>query len=293
MRKNPAENVGGTMFFAGSGGKIRSPAPVDSPEKKPTFCALCFPPTHDMVSPGTRCAGKGRRTLEIHGLQKLTLLDYPGHTACTVFTGRCNWRCPFCHNASLVLRPEGQPLIAEEEIFSLLRKRRGLLDGVAVTGGEPTLQKDLPDFLRRIRDMGFAVKLDTNGTNPAMLRSILEEGLADYVAMDIKAGRSNYPSVTGTIRPGLPAVEESASLLMEGRVDFEFRTTVVRELHSEEDFADIGPWLRGDEKYFLQAFKDSGDILTPGHSPCTRPEMEGFRQQLLPFIPRTELRGLD
>jgi|GEM_PF-4229104 len=146
----------------------------------------------------------------IHGLQKLTLLDYPGHTACTVFTAHCPWRCPFCHNASLVLEPESQPVIPEEEIFSFLAHRKGLLDGVAVTGGEPTLQRDLPEFLRKIKALGFAVKLDTNGTNPAMLRAILSEKLADYVAMDIKAGRENYSAVTGTLRPGLAAVEECA-----------------------------------------------------------------------------------
>ncbi len=231
--------------------------------------------------------------MEIHGLQKLTLLDYPGHTACTVFTGRCNWRCPFCHNASLVLRPDSQPVLDAEEIFAFLRKRRGLLDGVAVTGGEPTLQRDLPDFLRRVKDMGFAVKLDTNGTHPAMLRAILEEGLADYVAMDVKAGRDNYPSVTGTIRPGLAAVEESAALLMEGRTDFEFRTTVVKELHSMADFDDIASWLAGEEKYFLQAFKDSGDVVAPGHSACTKEEMEAFLARLRPAIPRAALRGID
>ena len=140
--------------------------------------------------------------MEIHGLQKLTLLDFPGHTACTVFTGRCNFRCPFCQNASLVLRPESLAAIPEADVFAFLEKRKGLLDGVAVTGGEPTLQPDLADFLRRVKDLGFAVKLDTNGTHPAMLRAILSEGLADYVAMDIKAGRENYPSVTGTLRPG-------------------------------------------------------------------------------------------
>ena len=160
-----------------------------------------------------------------------------------------------------------------------------MLDGVAVTGGEPTLHKDLPDFLRRVKDMGFAVKLDTNGTHPAMLHSILDEGLADYVAMDIKAGRDNYPSVTGTLRPGLEAVEESAAMLMDGRTDFEFRTTVVKELHTAEDFRDIAAWLAGEEKYFLQAFKDSGDILAGDFTACTRAEMEAFRAAVLPLIP--------
>ncbi len=229
----------------------------------------------------------------IHGLQKLTLLDYPGHTACTVFTGRCNWRCPFCHNASLVLRPEEQPVIDQEEFFAFLKKRRGLLDGVAVTGGEPTLNRDLPDFLRRVKEQGFETKLDTNGTNPAMLREILSAGLADYVAMDIKAGRDNYPAVTGTVRPGLAAVEESVELLKTCGVEHEFRTTVVRELHSEADFADIGRWLRGEERYFLQAFKDSGDLVSGSCSPCTREEMERFLSVVRGSIPAAELRGMD
>ena len=229
----------------------------------------------------------------IHGLQKLTLLDYPGHTACTVFTGRCNWRCPFCHNASLVLRPEEQPVIDQEEFFAFLKKRRGLLDGVAVTGGEPTLNRDLPDFLRRVKEQGFETKLDTNGTNPTMLREILSAGLADYVAMDIKAGRDNYPAVTGTVRPGLAAVEESVELLKACGVEHEFRTTVVRELHSEADFADIGRWLRGEERYFLQAFKDSGDLVSGSCSPCTREEMERFLSIVRESIPGAELRGMD
>ena len=229
----------------------------------------------------------------IHGLQKLTLLDYPGHTACTVFTGSCPWRCPFCHNASLVLDPTSQPTVPEEEFFSFLSRRKGLLDGVAVTGGEPTLQKDLPAFLEKIRSLGFAVKLDTNGTNAAMLRTILENGLADYVAMDIKAGRANYCAATGTLRPGLDAVEECALLLMNGSTDFEFRTTVVRGLHSEEDFRDIAAWLAGDEKYFLQCFKDSGDIISGGCDAFTREETEAFRQIVLPAIPNTEIRGMD
>ena len=229
----------------------------------------------------------------IQGLQKLTLLDYPGHTACTVFTPYCNWRCPFCHNASLVLEPDTQPEVTEEEFFSFLQKRAGLLDGVAVTGGEPTLQKDLPDFLRRVKELGFAVKLDTNGTHPAMLRSILEQSLADYVAMDIKAGRLNYPAVTGTLRPGLEAVEESVELLRRSSLDHEFRTTVVKELHTDEDFIDIAAWLAGEERYFLQAFKDSGDILGGEFSACSREEMERFLAMVRRTIPGAEIRGMD
>ena len=229
----------------------------------------------------------------IHGLQKLTLLDYPGHTACTVFTARCNWRCPFCHNASLVLRPDSQPIIGAQTFFAFLEKRRGLLDGVAVTGGEPTLNRDLPDFLARVKAMGFETKLDTNGTNPGMLREILERGLADYVAMDIKAGRDNYPSVTGTLRPSLPAVEESAELLRACGVEHEFRTTVVKELHSDADFEDIARWLAGEERYFLQSFKDSGDLLTPNCSGCSREEMEHFLQIVQKTVPGAAIRGMD
>ncbi len=229
----------------------------------------------------------------IHGLQKLTLLDYPGHTACTVFTAYCPWRCPFCHNASLVLRPESQPVLPEEEFFAFLRKRKGLLDGVAVTGGEPTLQKDLPEFLAKVKALGFAVKLDTNGTAPAMLRTILEQGLADYVAMDVKAGRDNYSAATGTLRPDLAAVEESAALLMAGGTDHEFRTTVVREIHSDADFLDIARWLRGEKKYFLQAFKDSGDLIRGECSGCSREEMEHFLSLVTPEIPGAEIRGMD
>lgn len=231
--------------------------------------------------------------MEIHGLQKLTLLDYPGHTACTVFTARCNWRCPFCHNASLVLRPGEQPVIGEDEFFAFLRKRRGLLDGVAVTGGEPTLNRDLPAFLCRIRAEGFAVKLDTNGSHPAMLRAILAEGLADYVAMDIKAGRDNYSAVTGTLRPGLEAVCQSVELLKTSGVEHEFRTTVVRELHSDEDFEDIGRWLAGEERFFLQAFKDSGDIISEGYSAASREEMEHFLSIVRRTVPGAAIRGMD
>ena len=229
----------------------------------------------------------------IHGLQKLTLLDYPGHTACTVFTGACNYRCPFCHNASLVLAPERQPVIPEEELFAFLRKRRGLLDGVAITGGEPTLQSDLLGFMERVRSLGFAVKLDSNGSRPDVLRAVLENGLADYIAMDIKTCRENYPAVTGLDSVDIAAVEESAALLMAGGVDFEFRTTVVHELHSAEDFRRIGEWLRGDERYFLQGFRDSGELLCLGLHGCSPEEMEHFRAVCLPFLPKTELRGVD
>ena len=236
---------------------------------------------------------KGGSAMHIHGLQKLTLLDYPGRTACTVFTGGCNYRCPFCHNASLVLRPTEQPLIAAEEVLSFLRKRQGLLDGVCITGGEPTLEKGLGDFCAAVKDLGFALKLDSNGSRPEVLRALIEKNLVDYIAMDIKSCRENYGRLIGIPDYDTAAVEESVALLMEGHVDFEFRTTVVKEFHRAEDFERIGRWLRGEEKYFLQAFKDSGDILSGGCSAFTKNEMESLREAVLPYIPNTHLRGVD
>ena len=231
--------------------------------------------------------------MRISGLQKLTLLDYPGHTACTVFTGGCNYRCPFCHNAELVLRPGEQPQVPEKDFFALLDRRRGLLDGVAVTGGEPTLQPDLPDFLRRVRDMGYDVKLDTNGTKPDMLKSLVAEKLVQYVAMDVKNSPARYAETAGTEDPALEKVRESAAFLLSGAVPYEFRTTVVRELHTPEDLADIGRWLAGAKRYFIQCFQDSGDLISPGLTPFTRGELEELLAAVKPFIPYAVLRGAD
>ena len=231
--------------------------------------------------------------MRISGLQKLTLLDFPGHTACTVFTGGCNYRCPFCHNAELVLRPGEQPEIPEAEFFSLLQKRRGLLDGVAVTGGEPTLQPDLPEFLRRIREMGYAVKLDTNGTHPDLLKRLVAEDLVQYAAMDIKNSPGRYAETAGTEDPQLDRIRESAAFLLEGTVPYEFRTTVVRELHRPEDLAEIGRWLQGAERYFIQCYTDSGDLIQEGFSPCSREELDLLLAAVRPFIPAARLRGVD
>ena len=231
--------------------------------------------------------------MRISGLQKLTLLDFPGHTACTVFTGGCNYRCPFCHNAGLVLRPGEQPEVPEAEFFSLLQKRRGLLDGVAVTGGEPTLQPDLPDFLRRIRDLGYAVKLDTNGTRPDLLKRLVRDGLVQYAAMDIKNAPARYAETAGVEDPQLDRIRESAAFLLEGTVPYEFRTTVVRELHRPEDLEEIGRWLQGAERYFIQCYTDSGDLIQEGFSPCSREELDLLLAAVRPFIPAARLRGVD
>lgn len=231
--------------------------------------------------------------MEIHGLQKLTLLDFPGHTACTVFTGRCNFRCPFCQNASLVLCPQELPTIPEEEFFSFLKTRQGLLDGVAITGGEPTLQPDLPEFILAVRNLGFAVKLDTNGARPDMLSRLLAEGLVDYVAMDVKSSPEGYRACTGVSGNILEAVRASVELLEKSGVDHEFRTTAVKPLHTVADFEAIGRWLAGTKKYFIQSFQDSGDILAPGCSAFVKEELEALLAAVLPFIPGARLRGVD
>lgn len=229
----------------------------------------------------------------INGLQKLTLLDYPGRTACTVFTGGCNFVCPFCHNPGLVLNVSEQPVIPEEEFFVFLDKRKKLLDGVCITGGEPTLQPDLIEFIKKIKDKGYAVKLDTNGYKPEILHKLMDLGLLDYAAMDIKSSQSKYAEAAGVKKLDIRPVIESADLLLKGSLPFEFRTTVVRQLHKPEDFTEIGQWLKGAPKYFIQNFKDSGDIIKQGLSPCSRQELEDMLSALRVYIPSAELRGED
>lgn len=230
--------------------------------------------------------------MEIHGLQKLTLLDYPGKVACTVFLGGCNLRCPFCHNGELVLDP-GPALMSPEELLTFLDRRRGLLDGVCITGGEPLLRPDLPRLLEAVKEKGFLLKLDTNGGFPQALEDIIARGLVDYVAMDIKNSPERYPETVGVPGLDLAPYRESAALLLEGKVDYEFRTTVVRELHDEASFRAIGPWLNGARRYFLQAFVDRDTVLSPGLHPCSRAEMEAFAAIVRPYIPQVELRGVD
>ncbi len=227
----------------------------------------------------------------IKGLQKLTLLDFPEKIAATIFTGGCNFRCPFCHNASLVVPDRFAETIPERDVMEFLRSRVGRLDGVCISGGEPTLQPDLAMFIRRVRELGFAVKLDTNGYRPDVLKSLIDEGLVDYVAMDIKNSRERYALTVGLESLDISPVEQSAALLMEGRVPFEFRTTVVRGLHTEEDVASIGEWLAGDEKFFLQTFEDSGDMVKDGFSGYTEEEMRRFVELLSEKLPRAALRG--
>ncbi|MBR3638115.1 MAG: anaerobic ribonucleoside-triphosphate reductase activating protein [Lachnospiraceae bacterium] len=199
--------------------------------------------------------------MEIHGFNKTTLLDYPGHVACTVFTGHCNMRCPFCHNGDLVLTPGSQPAISEEEFFSFLNKRKNILEGVAITGGEPTIQADLPEFIKRIKDFNLEVKLDSNGMRPEILRKLMDENLVDYFAMDIKSSKSRYAYATGIANFDLGPVEESVSLLMENRVPYEFRTTVLKPFHNTEVFEEIAEWIKDCSQYYLQNYVDSHRIL--------------------------------
>ena len=235
--------------------------------------------------------------MKIHGLNGLTLLDYPGKMACTVFTGHCNFRCPFCHNASLVLNPDSQPVISEDEVFTLLKTRSGRLEGVAITGGEPTLSDDLPVFCEKIKNMGLSVKLDTNGSRPDMIKSLVTAHLIDYIAMDIKASPDNYGKATGLKNFCMDPIFESVDTIMDysskGLIDYEFRTTVVEGIHSEKDFLRIGHWLKGAKAYYLQGYKPSDEQLDPtGLSTVPVNIMERYRTLLLPDIPNTFLRGV-
>ncbi len=227
----------------------------------------------------------------IHGLNKLTLLDYPEHTACTVFTGGCNFRCPFCHNATLVFNPDSQPVINEEEFFSFLNKRKGLLEGVCITGGEPTITKGLEDFIGKIKDIGLNVKLDTNGSRPEVIRKLLADRKVDYIAMDIKNSLDAYGKTIGIENFNTAPIEESVKIIMDSDIDYEFRTTVVKEYHDTENFIKIGQWLKGAKLYVLQDFRDGEDLITSGLGNHTEHKMQEFCQQLTPFFQKVLIRG--
>ena len=230
--------------------------------------------------------------MQINGLQKVTLLDYPGKIACTVFFAGCNLRCPFCHNASLVLGERSANAVMEADaFFEFLSSRRGKLEGVCVTGGEPTLQPELTAFLERIKAMGFLVKLDTNGSRPEVLRDVVERGLVDYVAMDIKNSPEKYTLTCGGVDI-LDAVRQSAAYLMNSDVAYEFRTTVVDPLHTAEDLRAVGAWLRGAKRYYLQSFVDSGDLIGSGMRAFSPQEMEELLNVVREDIPAAALRGL-
>lgn len=231
--------------------------------------------------------------MRICGFQKTTLLDFPGHVAATLFTGGCNFRCPFCQNGNLVLDPVSQPDFTEEEILRFLHKRKGLLEGVCITGGEPALQPDLKDFVKRIRGMNYLVKLDTNGYRPEVLRELLQEKLLDYIAMDIKASRGNYEKATGMSYIEWSKIEESVELIKHSGVSHEFRTTVVKGIHEIGEFEEIGGLLQGADAYFLQSYQDSEAVLEPGCSAFPRDILEEMAERARKYIARVELRGVE
>lgn len=226
----------------------------------------------------------------IGGLQKVTLLDFPGKIACTVFLTGCNLRCPYCHNPELVLPQDSKKYIFEGELFKFLVSRKGKLDGVCITGGEPTVHPELPFLIRRIRDMGFLIKLDSNGTAPEMLEHLLREELLDYVAMDIKNAPSRYAETCGA--DVIEQVKKSAALLKNGNIDYEFRTTVCHPFHSPKCMEEIGRWLRNAKRYYIQPFVDSGNLLGSGISAMEKPELEALLSAVKPYIPAAELRGV-
>ena len=228
----------------------------------------------------------------IKGLAKLTLLDYPGKVACTVFTGGCNFRCPFCHNASLVIRPGDVDAIDEEDFFSFLQKRHGVLEGVCVTGGEPTLMPDLEAFLERIKLYGYSVKLDTNGSFPEKLAALVEARLVDRVAVDIKNSPESYGKTVGIENFDLSPIRQTVEYLKSGAVDYEFRTTVVNELHSEADMESIGRWIEGANAYYLQQFIDSGDLIGTDLSAPEKTRMESYLAIVKQYVSNSHIRGM-
>lgn len=230
--------------------------------------------------------------MHIYGLQKLTLLDYPGKVACTVFTGGCNFCCPFCHNASLVTHIDPATIMKDEQFFAFLQKRQGVLDGVCVSGGEPLLQEDITAFIEKIKALGYLVKLDSNGSFPETLINLVEEKLVDYVAMDIKNSLEHYGTTSGVDVP-LEKIKTSVEFLKKGKVPYEFRTTVVKELHAREDFIAIGQWLAGASPYYLQNFVDSGDVIAEGKfSAHDKNKLEEFARILGATMSNVHLRGV-
>lgn len=229
--------------------------------------------------------------MNIHGLMKMTLLDYPQKVACTVFLGGCDMRCPFCHNWELI-DGNAPAIMDEQELYHFLEKRKGLLDGVVFTGGEPTLRKDLQDVIRHVKEMGYDIKLDTNGNHPKQLKKIVESGLIDYVAMDIKNSPDKYGITIGLPEFDISRIKESVDYLLKGKIDFEFRTTVIKQYHDEQSFREIGQWIQGAPRYYLQGFVDRDTVPVKGLEVHSKEQMQRFLDIVTPYVGVAELRGL-
>lgn len=229
--------------------------------------------------------------MKIHGLEKMSLVDYDGKISATVFTGNCNFKCGFCHNSALVLSSETLPEIPEIEVLDYLKKRKGLLDGVCISGGEPTLNPDLPEFIEKIKNIGYAVKLDTNGTNPTLVKSLSRNGLCDYFAMDIKNDREHYAEIIGFDKFDTKKIEETVDFFLSGNVDYEFRTTLVKEFHNKSNIINIGKWIKGANKYFLQKFKNSENCIQSYLSAVDDKTALIYKGLLTEYVPDTLLRG--
>lgn len=229
--------------------------------------------------------------MKIGGFQKMTLLDYPGKVACTIFLSGCNLRCPFCHNALLVTKQEDTEISAEY-IFNYLRKRQGILDGVCFTGGEPLLNNDINLLMGEIKKLGYKIKVDTNGTRPEKLREVIEKGLVDYVAMDIKNCEEKYSETTGVKLVDFTKIRESIDLLINGNIDYEFRTTVVDRYHTVEDIRRAAELIKGAKRYFLQGFVDSGELIGEGMGAVSKETMEEMKKAAEEFISEVQIRGV-
>ena len=230
--------------------------------------------------------------VKIFGLQKLTLLDYPETLASTIFTGGCNMRCPFCQNKELVFIDETMKQLACDDILAFLHKRKHVLEGVCISGGEPLINPRLKEFLIQIKQMGYQVKLDTNGSYPKKLKELVDEGLIDYVAMDIKNCLEKYPETVGVENFDITPIKESVSYLLSNPIPYEFRTTVVKEFHTADDFKKIASWIKGANAYYLQQFQDCDTVIQKGLHAYNEQDMQTLLQIILPLIPNAKLRGL-
>ena len=227
-----------------------------------------------------------------HGFQKMTMLDFPGYVACTVFTPGCNFRCPFCHNSLLVTKLNENEMYSEDEILTYLKKRKGVIDGICISGGEPLMHDDIFVFVKKVKETGVLVKIDTNGSFPDKLKQLIDSGNIDYVAMDIKNCPEKYSVTTGIQDFDFSPVRKSVELLLEGRIAYEFRTTVVKELHTPQDMVEIGELIKGADKYFLQHFIESESNIQQGLTALDREEMENLRNSVVRFVKNAELRGI-